>query len=146
MIASLESTLIKEGLITEKQASEIVSRHKKEGKKFLEAVIDVGYAKEEEVALVLSKKLSIPYIKGGSGKLKPIPDECLENIITYEFALKNCVLPLCRTIDCLTVAAFDPTDFETASDLERTVGSHIKFMVATRSDLKKAIKDFYAKH
>jgi len=77
--------------------------------------------------------------------LKPVAGQGLEHLILQEFAFKNFVLPLSRTLRSLTVAMFDPLDFILIDNLKKLTGCEINPVIATRADIKKAIEEFYGK-
>jgi len=76
---------------------------------------------------------------------KPAIDQGLEHLIPQEFAYKNAVLPLSRTLRSLTVAMFDPLDLILIDNLRKLTGCEINPVIATRSDIMKAIEEFYGK-
>jgi len=78
-------------------------------------------------------------------ELKPAVDHDLEQIIPKDFALRNTVLPLSRTLRSLTVAMSDPLDLILIDNLKRLTGCEINPVIATRSDVTKAIENFYGK-
>jgi type IV pilus assembly protein PilB len=77
--------------------------------------------------------------------LKPATDQGLERLIPQEFALKNAVLPLSRTLRSLTVAMVDPLDLILIDNLRKLTNCEVNTVVATKSDITKAIQDFYGK-
>src|SRR4030042_2487153 len=89
----LGGVLISEGIITEEQLKEGITLQQKDGGKIGEALVKLGYVNEEQIVIALSKQLSIPYVSLASGKLKPTPDQNLEELIPHEFAIRNVVLP-----------------------------------------------------
>ncbi|MDD3297143.1 MAG: ATPase, T2SS/T4P/T4SS family [Candidatus Omnitrophica bacterium] len=141
----LGDILISEGIIAEKQLKESISLQEKEGGKLGEVLIRLGYVNEEQIVIALSKQLSIPYISLASGKLKPIADQNLEELIPQDFAVKNIVLPLSRSLNSLTVVMFDPLDLILIDNLKKITGCEINIVVSTRTDILKALEAFYGK-
>jgi len=141
----LGDILISEGIITEKQIEEAIAAQGKEGGKLGEVLIDLGYVNEEQIVVALSKQLSIPYISLASGKLKPAADQSLETLILQDFAVKNIVLPLSRSLNSLTVVMFDPLDLILIDNLKKITGCEINVIVSTRANILKAISEFYGK-
>jgi type IV pilus assembly protein PilB len=80
-----------------------------------------------------------------SGKLKPIPDQGLEDVVPHNFAVKNIVLPLSRSLNSLTVVMFDPLDLILIDNLKKITGCEINPVVSTKTDILKAISVFYGK-
>ncbi|MCM8801487.1 MAG: Flp pilus assembly complex ATPase component TadA [Candidatus Omnitrophica bacterium] len=141
----LGELLIKEGLITKDQLERAIQLQNKEGGRLGEVLVRLGFVKEEQVAEVLAKQLNIPYLSLRAGMLTPAPDQNLEYLIPQDFALKHNVLPLSRTLKSLTVAMVDPLDLILMDNLKKLSGCEINPVLATQSDIQKAIELFYGK-
>lgn len=137
--------LMKEGLITASQLEKAISAQRRGGGRLGEILVKLGMVKEDQVVAALAKQLNIPYFSLGTGMLKPAMDQGLKNIIPYDFACKNAVLPLSRMLRSLTVALADPLDILLIDSLRKLTGSEINPVIATRSDIFKAIEEFYGK-
>ncbi|MDD5465463.1 MAG: ATPase, T2SS/T4P/T4SS family [Candidatus Omnitrophica bacterium] len=137
--------LIKEGLITVGQLEKAISVQRQEGGRLGEILIKLEMVKEDQVVAALGKQLNMPYFSLGTGMLKPAMDQGLEHLIPQDFAFKNCVLPLSRMLRSLTVAMADPLDLLLIDSLRKLTGGEINPVIATRSDIMKAIEEFYGK-
>ena len=136
--------LIKQGLITESQLQEAIQTQKRQkGSRIGEILIRVGMIKEEDFAVALGSQLSVPFASYMSGLLKPNPDQNLEKLVNYEFAKKNLVLPLSKNLHSLTCAIFDPLDYFVLDNLKILTGCDLNFIIATKTDISKAIDEFY---
>jgi len=141
----LGDILISEGIIAESQLKEAISNQEREGGKLGEILVKLGYVSEEQIVIALSKQLTIPYISAASGKLKPIADQNLEEVVSRDFAVRNVTLPLSRSLNSLTVVMFDPLDLILIDNLKKITGCEINPVVSTRKDILKAIETFYGK-
>ena len=141
----LGDILISEGIITEKQLEESITLQAKEGGKIGEVLIKLGYVSDEQIVIALSKQLAIPYISLASGKLTPTADQNLETLIPHDFAIRNIILPLSRNLNSLTVVMFDPLDLILIDNLKKITGCEINPVVSTKSNILKAIQNFYGK-
>ncbi|MFH0762386.1 MAG: ATPase, T2SS/T4P/T4SS family [Candidatus Omnitrophota bacterium] len=141
----LGEILLKDGLITAKQLEEAVSIQRREGGRLGEILVKLGMIKEEQIVVALDKQLSIPYFSSGTVRLKPAPDQGLKRLVPQEFALKNAVIPVSRTLRSLTVAMADPLDLLLIDNLKKITGCEINPVIATKSDITKAIMEFYGK-
>ena len=141
----LGDILISEGIIAEEQLKEAIGFQEKEGGKLGEVLIKLGYVTEEQIVIALSKQLSIPYISLSSGKLRPASDQNLEEIIPYDFAIRNLVMPLSRSLNSLTVAMFNPLDLILVDNLKKLTACEINPIISTKTDILKAIEKFYGK-
>jgi type IV pilus assembly protein PilB len=141
----LGELLVQEGLISVTQLEKGVSTQRQEGGKLGEILVKLGMVKEDQMVAVLGKQLNVPYFSLGTGMLKPAIGQGLEQLIPQDFALKNSVLPLSRTLKSLTVAVSDPLDLILIDNLERLTNCEINPVIATKSDIIKAVEVFYDK-
>ncbi|MFH0790432.1 MAG: ATPase, T2SS/T4P/T4SS family [Candidatus Omnitrophota bacterium] len=141
----LGELLIKEGLINPAQLEKAISTQHKDGGRLGEVLVKLEMVKEDQLVEILGKQLGISYFSLGSGMLKSGMDADLKNIIPADFALRNLIFPLSRTLNSLTVAMVDPLDFILIDNLKRLTGCEINRVIATRSDISKAIAEFYGK-
>lgn len=136
---------MKEGLITEAQLSKAISVQRQEGGRLGEIIVRLGMVKEDQMVAVLGKQLNIPYFSLGTGMLKPATDQSLEQLVPHDFALKNSVLPLSRTLRSLTVAMVDPLDLMLIDNLKKITNCEINCVIATKTDISKSAEEFYGK-
>jgi type IV pilus assembly protein PilB len=141
----LGELLVKENLISAGNLEKAISVQKQEGGRLGEILIKLGFIKEDQVVAVLGKQLNIPYFSLGTGLLKPAVDQGLEQLIPQEFALKNAVIPLSRTLRSLTVAMADPLDIILLDNIKKLTNCEVNPVIATKSDINKAIEEFYGK-
>jgi type IV pilus assembly protein PilB len=140
----LGELLIKEGFISQTQLERAISLQRQEGGRLGEILVKSGILKEDQLVFALGKQLKIPYFSQGS-ELRPATDQNLEELIPKGFAMKNNVLPLSRTLNSITVAMFDPLDLILMDNLRKITGCEINPVIATKSDISKAIEKFYGK-
>lgn len=141
----LGELFIKEGLINASQLEKAVGIQRQEGGRLGEILVKLGFIKEERLVAVLGKQLNIQFFSLGTGMLKPAVDQGLERLIPKDFALKNSVLPLSRTLRSITVAVPDPLDVILLDNLRKLTDCEINPVIASRSDIAKAIEEFYGK-
>lgn len=141
----LGELLIKEGLLSQADLEKAITAQKQEGGRLGEIIVKLGITQEEEIIRVLGKQLGIPYFTLGTGMLKPTIGQKLENFIPHEYAMKNYVLPLSHTLKSITVAMSDPLDLLLLDNLRKLTGCEINPVIATKTDILKAIDEFYGK-
>ena len=141
----LGEILLKEKFIKEADLEKALSVQKQEGGRLGEVLVKLKLLTENQLVLVLGKQLNIPYFCAGS-ELKPAIDTNLENFIPQDFALKNSVLPLSHNLGSITVAVPDPLDFILMDNLRKMTSCSINPVIATKSDIHRAIERFYGKH
>ncbi|MCX7926672.1 MAG: ATPase, T2SS/T4P/T4SS family, partial [Candidatus Omnitrophica bacterium] len=140
----LGELLIKEGLISQADLEKAISLQRKEGGRLGEIIVRLGLVREEELVRILGKQLGIPYITDSSG-LKVSFDQKMEKFIPYEYAVRNCVMPLSHTLNSITVALADPLDLLLMDNLRKLTGCEVNPVIATRQQIMKAIEEFYGK-
>ncbi|MCF7870803.1 MAG: hypothetical protein K9L94_01755, partial [Candidatus Omnitrophica bacterium] len=141
----LGDILISEGMITDTQLGEALKKQESSGDKLGELLVKLGYVDERQIAVALSKQLGIAYISKNSGKLKPVPDQNLEELIPHDFAMKNVVLPLSRSLNSITVVMADPLDLIVIDNIKKMTGCEVNIVVSIRQDILEAIEQFYGK-
>ncbi len=139
----LGEILVKQGLITEAQLKTAISAQKQQKGRIGEVLVKLGMVKEEDIVSALGAQLLIPYSSKSSELLNPKAEEGLEKLIPFEFAKRNVVLPLSKHMNSLTVAVFDPLDLLMLDNLKKLTGHEINLVLATRSEILKAIDRFY---
>jgi len=140
----LGELLLKEGIINQAQLEKAINIQRQEGGRLGEILVKLGVLKEDQVVAILGKQLNIPYFNLGS-ELKPAVEQNLEQLIPKDFALRNTVLPLSRTLRSLTVVMADPLELILIDNLRKLTGCEINPVIATRSDIFKAVENFYGK-
>lgn len=141
----LGELLIKEGVITTAQLEQAINAQRKESGRLGEILIKLGMIKEDQMVVVLGKQLNIPYFSLGTGMLNPVKEMGLEQLIPYDFAAKNSVIPLSRTLRSLTIALADPLDIMLMDNIKQVTGCQVNPVIATKTDILKAIEQFYGK-
>ncbi len=139
----LGELLLSAGLITETQINEAVARQRKTHERLGEALINLGAVSEENLAKTLAGQLNIPYATAENGLLVPAKEAHLEELLPEETARKYGVLPLGVTGALLTIATTDPLDLLLLDNLRKLTGKQVSMVIATRSELEKALNAFY---
>ncbi len=139
----LGELLIKQGLITESQLQEAIEAQKQQKGRIGEVLLKLGMITEADLAMALGTQLMIPYASQKTELMKPRLDQNLEQIVPYDFARKHMVLPLSKNMNALTCAVFDPLDFLMLDNLSKLTGFDLNLVIGTKTDLTKAINDFY---
>lgn len=92
-----------------------------------------------DVARTLAGNASIPFVKLGEVTFEP----GITDTITAETANRYSVIPVQDDGISLTVATFDPLDFETLDSLPHLIGREINLVCATRYDIEDHLRQFY---
>jgi len=108
-----------------------------------EALIKLGYATDEQVAIALSKQLGIPYASIQNNILKPEKGQGLEKIIPEKFARDNIIIPLFIENNVLAISVSDPTNIILIDNIKAMTGMELQIFISTKSQILKVIDSFY---
>ena len=141
----LGEILIQQGLITEDQLKKAIDKQKTDKGRIGEILVGLGIITEEDIAAALGTQLGIPFYASDSPELlNPKPeDQSLEELVPADFAVKNNILPLSKTLNSLTCAVDDPLDLLLLDNLRQLTGCEINLVIATASAIQKAVNQFY---
>ncbi|MDP6685613.1 MAG: ATPase, T2SS/T4P/T4SS family, partial [Candidatus Omnitrophota bacterium] len=141
----LGEILLSEKIITEEELKKAFEIQKKEKGKLGDILVNLGLVSEKDIVFALAKQLSIPYASYTKGLLKPQQGQELSKLIPEDYARRHMLLPISKHMNSLTVAFVDPLDLITIDNLRHMTGCEINPIIATRSDLQRAIDEFYGK-
>ncbi|MFC1623869.1 type II secretion system ATPase GspE [Candidatus Omnitrophota bacterium] len=141
----LGKILLDEKIITEEELQKALEVQKKEGKKLGEVLVSLELASEKDIVVALAKQLSIPYASHSKGLLRPAEGQGLSKLVPEEYARRLLVLPISKHLNSLTVAFADPLDLIAIDNLKHMTGCEINPIIATKSDLQRAMNEFYGK-
>jgi type IV pilus assembly protein PilB len=110
---------------------------------FGEAVVRLGFAKEDAIALALSKKMGLPFASKENRLLKVQKHQKLEDLVPENFAREHALVPLFRDSSLLAVAMWDPTNISVRENLKLLTHCEIQPFVSTKVQIYSAIDDFY---
>ncbi|MBU1006304.1 MAG: Flp pilus assembly complex ATPase component TadA [Candidatus Omnitrophica bacterium] len=141
----LGQILLKEKIITEEELEKALDVQKKEHSKLGDVLVNLGLVSEKDIVVALAKQLSVPYASYGKGLLRPQADQDLSKVVPEEYARRHMLLPISKHLNSLTVAFVDPLDLITIDNLRHMTGCEINPIIGTRSDIQRAIDEFYGK-
>ena len=129
----LGEILIGWGVITPEQAVKAANVAKGSGKRLGEALVETGFAKEDQVAKALAEQFGMEYVdlnaRDVSGKidLKLIPDDLVK---------KHLILPMAKSNGKLQLIIHDPMNLELLDMLRFRLNTEIDPKLAARSAIK----------
>lgn len=135
----LGEMLVAGGLIKEEQLKKALDEQKKRGGKVGEVLVDLGFVSEHDLATFLGRQLNLPYIEIE----KQLVDTDIVRLIPGAMARRVIALPLYKDKESLVVAMADPLNIFGLDDIKKATGKEIRQVVATRSDILKAIDRYY---
>ncbi len=133
--------LVERGLITQAQLDQAVAEQRRQTpqRRIGEVLVGMRLVTEGEMLRALAEQLGCPLV---DLKSEP-PDAEVLSIVPSEFALRHHLLPLHQTDHTLTVAMADPLDIQSIDDLLLLTGLSIRPVLASASDISRAVEQFY---
>jgi len=134
------STLVARRVLTAEQA-ERVRRATRVGSLSTEqAIIQLGFANEIQIAQALAAHAGLPYVK-----INPLDldIDIVTKALSGPFARKHGLVAISKSADKITVAVHDPFAPFPADDIKRVTGLDVERVVATRTDVEAVNKGFY---
>jgi type IV pilus assembly protein PilB len=139
----LADILVASAVITADQREKALKAASQSKMLFGEAVVKLGFANEESIAVALSKQMGIPYASRENKILKVEKGQGLEKVITETFAREHLLLPLFLDENVLAVAMAEPDNILLQDNLRVMTRFDIQPFVATKTQILKVIDEFY---
>jgi type IV pilus assembly protein PilB len=133
---------IKKGLITPTMLNEALDIQFETGRPLGEALLQLGYLLDSQLAELLAEHLKMPYIP--VDELAFTPDQL--NEIPEALARKHTVLPLRRDGKRLDVVMADPQDLDAIQEISFITGCKIMPAFGARSKINESIDRYYTRH
>ncbi|MBI4341378.1 MAG: hypothetical protein HY598_03755 [Candidatus Omnitrophica bacterium] len=131
--------LLERGVITAKELEKALAYQKERGGLMGQALIQLGFVTEEEIALALTAQYGFPYLPLDNYEI----DGGLTALIPEETARQYCLIPVDRIGNALTLAMADPSNLQAIEAVELMTKCVVQTFVSTPSDILKAIEKHY---
>jgi type IV pilus assembly protein PilB len=135
----LGELLMERGLISKQQLDEALALQKDKGGLIGEILVELGFAKEEDIAKTLTAQYGFPYLPLSNYEI----DSQIINIIPGRVARQYLLIPIDKIGDNLTIAMSNPLNIHAIEDVELLSNCNVLVFVSTSSDIKKAITKYY---
>ena len=142
MAKQLDEILEDQGILSPEQRKQAQLFAKQNNMSISEAILQSGYATEEQVTVALSKHFAIPYASRENGILVPEREQNLQEIIPEKFARENMVIPLFVEDDSLAVALLDPTNLFVIENIKMMSGKQVQPFITSKSQLLAVLDSF----
>jgi hypothetical protein len=136
----LAEVLLEEGVVKDDQIQEALKRQRATGEFLTEALVQLNYCTELDVARSIVKQFGLPYIDVSKYR---IPREALQ-AVPSDLLQMNQVVVLDKIGKTLLVASAGVPGAEILERLERGTGSQVFLYVCTISQLAEAYKKHLA--
>jgi type IV pilus assembly protein PilB len=137
----LGELLLERKVINSNQLEKALSVQREKGGLLGEILVDLGFAKEEDIAQAITTQYGFPYLPLSNYSIE---DEVIR-IIPERVARQYCLIPVDRIENNLSIAMSNPLNLQAIEDLELLTGCNIQTFVSTASDIKRAIEKYYKK-
>lgn len=137
----LGEILIEKGLTTQDDINKCLKEQKETGEPLGQVLVRMGCVKEDDLRVVLSEQLGMDFFK--VDQLRPKMEQRLKELIPEDVAKEHTILPLEKDGGRLKIAAAMLPDVIFLDNLRKMTGHDIIVVLASESDLKGMIEQFY---
>jgi len=127
------------GVINAIQLEKALEVQKQKGWLIGELLVELGFAKEEDIAQALTVQYGFPYLPLSSYEVSA---EIL-NFIPVKIARQYMLIPIDKIGNNLTLVMSNPLNAKALEEAEAISGCSVQVFVSTSSDIKKAIDKYY---
>jgi hypothetical protein len=133
--------LVEQGVIDQHQLEKALTFQKEKGGLIGEILVELGFAREEDIAQALTVQYGFPYLPLGNYEI----GQEIINMIPSRVARQYLLIPIDKIGNNLTLAMSNPLNVQAVEDVELISGCNVQLFVSTSSDIKKAIEKYYKK-
>jgi len=137
----LGQILVERGVINNTQLLKALEGQRNDGGLIGEIIVELGFAKEEDIAYCLSLQFGYPYLSLENYEIA----QDIIKIIPKNVASHYCLVPIDKISNTLTVAMANPLNIQAIEDLEDITQCDIQIFVSTPSDIRSSIDKFFDK-
>ncbi len=139
MSIKLGDLLVKQGLIKPDQMALALEEQKKNGTRFTQALISLGFVKDKQILEAMEKVYGLPGVDLSTFEI----DTQVLKLVAREFCEKNLLIPLQKAGQTLVVAFADPTQVTVREDMRFLTRLKIQPVVATEMGVLGAVDRYY---
>ena len=137
----LGDLLLERGIINESQLEKAVKLQKEKGGLIGQILVMLGYAKEEEIAQVLTVQYGYPYLPLQSYE---ISDDIIK-LVPENVCKQYNLIAIDKIGSLLTIAMSNPLNMQAVEDIEMLTVCKVQIFISTMTDINNAIKKYYEK-
>jgi type IV pilus assembly protein PilB len=127
------------GVITADQFKKASQEQKQRGERLEQAIVRLGYAKEELILQCLADYFNLPFVDLDTYLI----DEKVVKTIPEEMARRHTLIPLFKIGSALTVAMTNPLNLLALDEVRNKVKTDVEIAISTEKKIKKAIEQHY---
>lgn len=137
----LGELLLEKGIINDAQLERALKIQKEKGGLIGQILAMLGYAKEEEIAQVLTVQYGFPYLPLESYDIGPDVIKMIPENVAKQYNL----IAIDKIGNLLTISMSNPLNIQAVEDIEVLTGCKIQVFISTMSDINNSIKKYYSK-
>jgi len=127
--------LLEEKLVTPEQLARALEIQRTRGGSLAEVLVREGYVRSEDLAVVQSVLLNVPFIDLKRHVIQP---DAIK-LVPEEMARKHTLIPMDIIGDSLMVVMADPSDVRTIEDIRARSGRRVEAALGIPADIRQAI-------
>lgn len=135
----LGELLIERRIISKKDLEKGLEVQKERGGLIGEILVQLGLAKEENIAQAITAQYGFPYLPLSNYDIEPE----IVKFIPENVCSQYCLMPIDRIGNNLTLAMSNPLNKEAVEDIEELTKCSVQIFVATTTDIRNAIIKYY---
>ncbi|NQU19535.1 hypothetical protein HQ550_05240 [bacterium] len=135
----LGELLIERRIISKKDLEKGLEVQKERGGLIGEILVQLGLAKEENIAQAITAQYGFPYLPLSNYDIEPK----IVKFIPENVCSQYCLMPIDRIGNNLTLAMSNPLNKEAVEDIEELTKCSVQIFVATTTDIRNAIIKYY---
>jgi len=136
----LGDVLIEKGYITPEQLARALKQQATSGLRLGDQLVESGVISETQLLDAISDRLGIPRLSLEAMVIDPM----VVQRVPVDLARRYTLIPVFAVGNTLTLAMADPLNILAVEEVKYRTGCDIKRAVATISEIKKAIDDYYS--
>lgn len=136
----LGKLLLYMGIVNRTQLHEALERQKETRRLIGETLVELGFAKEEDIVGAIAFQYMIPYLRMKNCDV----DKVLLSLIPRECAMKYRCFPIDKLETILTIVMANPLDKKAVEEIKKVANSDVLCCVSTPTEIASAIEEHYA--
>ncbi len=127
------------GAIATDQLRKAIQRQKQEGERLEQAIVRLGYMKEEVVLQYMANYFNLPFVDLDTYLI----DEKVLKLVPEEMARRHTLIPLFTIGNTLTVAMTNPLNILALDEVKNKAKTDVEIAISTEAKIKKTIDQHY---
>ncbi|MFH1708313.1 MAG: hypothetical protein ABIF71_10420 [Planctomycetota bacterium] len=139
----LGEILERDGIITRDQVEQALALQKESGCMFGEALVELGFATEEDIAISLVNQLGCPFLRCSQYEYESNND--LLDLFSDDVLRENAFMPVDQIGNTVIVISAGPLSPEIETKIINLTGCDVTLFISTPTDIRDAIDNYMFK-